>query len=61
MTTILTAQFAVGGSLVLSGTLESGYEILGSGVAPIHYLSIEDAMEDFGSYVVARTQDAQAH
>lgn len=59
MTTILTAQFGDGASLILSGDAEFGYLINGRGVAPIRYWAFEDAFEDFGGYVVARTQEAQ--
>jgi hypothetical protein len=56
MTTILTAQFADGGSLVLSGTAEIGYTIHGLGLPSLPYGSFQDAFEDFGGFVVARTQ-----
>jgi hypothetical protein len=57
MTTILTAQFAVGAALILSGTPEIGYEIFGLGSPSFVYGNFEDAFEDFGGYVVARTQE----
>lgn len=59
MTTILTAQFGDGSSLILSGDAEFGYLITGRGVSPIRYWAFEDAFGDFGGYVVARTQEAQ--
>lgn len=59
MTTILTAQFSTGNPLVLSGDTVSGYLILGLGMPSVLYGDLEDAFEDFGGYVIARTQEEQ--